>query len=97
MREPWECSPENVDIPGVQELPYLEDNTVSTRHGQGEADLGGVFDHSACKEDGPGTWEALASLKKRPVPRRPGNHSPTRSTFAACTSNRPSSQELRKE
>ena len=57
---------------------------------------GGVFDHGAREEDGPGTWEALASLEKEPVPRRPGDHSPTRPTFAARTSNRPNQRVPRR-
>ena len=73
---------------GVQESSTSEDNIAESAKGRrGGPD--GVLDHGACEEDGPGTWEALASLEKEPAPRRPGDHSPTRPTFAARTSNRP--------
>jgi len=43
---------------------------------------GGVFDHSTYEEDGPVTWEALASPRQIPVLRRAGELSPTHGTHA---------------
>src|SRR4029450_10613764 len=42
---------------------------------------GGVFDHGTHEEDGPGTWEALASPRPIPVSRRAGELSPTHDAF----------------
>jgi hypothetical protein len=39
-----------------------------------------VFDHGTYEEDGPGTWEALASPRPIPVWRRAGDPSPTHDT-----------------
>jgi hypothetical protein len=41
---------------------------------------GGVFDHGTHEEDGPVTWEALASPRRIPVRRRAGDPSPTHGT-----------------
>jgi hypothetical protein len=43
---------------------------------------GGVFDQSTHAEDGPVTWEALASPRPIPVSRRAGDPSPTHGTYA---------------
>ena len=43
---------------------------------------GGVFDPGTEEEDGPGTWEALASPQPIPVWRRAGEPSPTHGTSA---------------
>ena len=43
---------------------------------------GGVFDQSTHEEDGPVTWEALASPRQTPVERRAGDPSPTHGTYA---------------
>src|SRR5712691_8054116 len=45
---------------------------------------GGVFDHGTHEEDGPGTWEALASPRLIPVERRAGDPSPTHDTLASA-------------
>src|SRR6266478_7348611 len=45
---------------------------------------GGVFDHSTHEEDGPVTWEALASPRLIPVLRRAGDPSPTHDTLASA-------------
>lgn len=42
---------------------------------------GGVFDLSTHEEDGPVTWEALASPRHIPVLRRAGESSPTHGTL----------------
>jgi hypothetical protein len=44
---------------------------------------GGVFDHSTYAEDGPVTWEALASPRPIPVLRRAGDPSPTHDTLTS--------------
>src|SRR5919204_2464719 len=45
---------------------------------------GGVFDHGTHEEDGPGTWEALASPRPIPALRRAGELSPTHDAFAGA-------------
>ena len=45
---------------------------------------GGVFDHGTYEEDGPVTWEALASPRHTPVMRRAGDPSPTHDTLASA-------------
>jgi len=45
---------------------------------------GGVFDYGTHEEDGPGTWEALASPRHIPVWRRAGESSPTHDTLAGA-------------
>ena len=45
---------------------------------------GGVFDHGTYEEDGPGTWEALASPRPIPALRRAGESSPTHDAFAGA-------------
>ena len=47
---------------------------------------GGVFDHGTYEEDGPVTWEALASPRHIPVLRRAGDPSPTHGTLRAHVS-----------
>jgi len=47
---------------------------------------GGVFDHGTDEEDGPDTWEALASPRHIPVWRRAGDPSPTHGTLRAHVS-----------
>jgi hypothetical protein len=48
-------------------LEYIEGNKVPLREvGEEGAVSGGVFDHSTYEEDGPVTWEALASPRKKP-------------------------------
>jgi hypothetical protein len=45
---------------------------------------GGVFGHGTDEEDGPGTWEALASPRPIPALRRAGVSSPTHDAFAGA-------------
>ena len=47
---------------------------------------GGVVDQSTHEEDGPVTWEALASPRHIPVERRAGDPSPTHDTLRAHVS-----------
>jgi hypothetical protein len=53
--------------------------TTTSPFSMGEEGIvsGGVFDHGTQEEDGPGTWEALASPREQPVMRRAGDPSPT--------------------
>ncbi len=43
---------------------------------------GGVFDHGTHDEDGPVTWEALASPRHTPVLRRAGDPSPPHDAYS---------------
>jgi hypothetical protein len=45
-----------------------------------------VFDHGTYEEDGPVTWEALASPRHTPAWRRAGDPSPTHDTLRAHVS-----------
>ena len=45
---------------------------------------GGVLDYSTYEEDGPVTWEILASPRNIPVLRRAGESSPTHDTFSGA-------------
>src|SRR5262245_2448173 len=54
---------------------------------------GGVFDHGTDEEDGPVTWEALASPRHTPVWRRAGDPSPTHDTLRAHVSSAPRGTE----
>ena len=45
---------------------------------------GGGFDFGKPEEDGPVTWEALASPRHIPVLRRAGESSPTHETFVGA-------------
>ncbi len=64
-------------------LDYIEGNNGPWRRlGEEGVVSGGVFDHSTHEEDGPITWEALASPRRIPVVRRAGDPSPTHDTFA---------------
>ena len=65
-------------------LNYLKAITPSARSGRGEGVSGGVFDHGTHEEDGPGTWEALASPRHIPASRRAGELSPTHDAFAGA-------------
>ena len=56
------CGLEIYVIPDAQGSVFPEgDDDLSVDHGRGGAVSGGVFDHGTHEEDGPGTWEALAS------------------------------------
>ncbi len=56
---------------------------------------GGVFDQSTHEEDGPETWEALASPRHIPVWRRAGDPSPTHGTLQAHVSSAHAAQNKR--
>ena len=61
----------------------------------GEAGMvsGGVFDSGTPEEDGPVTWEALASPRHIPVLRRAGEWSPTHGALAGARVVGPSGTE----
>jgi hypothetical protein len=65
-------------------LDFIEGNNGPLRRlGEKGVVSGGVFfDHSTHEEDGPVTWEALASPRHTPVLRRAGDPSPTHGTSA---------------
>ena len=67
-------------------LFYLKATTIPGESFMGEEGMvsGGVFDHGTHEEDGPVTWEALASPRHIPVLRRAGDPSPTHDTFASA-------------
>jgi hypothetical protein len=64
-------------------LDFIEGNNSPLRKvGKEGVVSGGVFDPSTHEEDGPVTWEALASSRRIPVWRRAGDPSPTHDTYA---------------
>ena len=66
-------------------LNYLKAITASPFEvGEERPVSGGVFDHGTHEEDGPVTWEALASPRLIPVLRRAGDPSPTHDTLASA-------------
>jgi hypothetical protein len=79
------CGLEIYVIPDAQgaELPEGDDD-LSVSMGEEGIVSGGVFDHGTYEEDGPGTWEALASPRQQPVMRRAGDPSPTHGAFAGA-------------
>ena len=65
-------------------LDFIEGNNDSLRElGEEGVVSGGVFDQGTHEEDGPVTWEALASPRHIPVSRRAGDPSPTHDTVRA--------------
>ena len=68
-------------------LISIEGNNAPLRQmGEEGRVSGGVFDQSTHEEDGPVTWEALASPRHIPVSRRAGDPSPTHGTLRAHVS-----------
>jgi hypothetical protein len=70
-------------------LDFIEGNNSPLREvfwGKEGVVSGGVFDHSTYEEDGPVTWEALASPRPIPVLRSAGDPSPTHGTLRAPVS-----------
>lgn len=77
-------------IPGAESVGRLEGDDGADRSGRGRlcTRRGGRPQH-ARHGDGPVTWEALISPRKRPVAGRPGDHSPTSGASAGCRHRRP--------
>jgi hypothetical protein len=66
---PWDCGPETYASRMPRELDFIEGNNnpcVKFSWARRGLVSGGVFDHSTHEEDGPGTWEALASPRRNP-------------------------------
>jgi hypothetical protein len=58
------CGLEIHVIPDAQGSVLPEgDDDLSASMGEERIVSGGVYDHGTQEEDGPGTWEALASLR----------------------------------
>ena len=81
---PWDCGPETYASRRPRGLYSLKATAIPCEEGLGEEGVvsGGVFDHSTHEEDGPVTWEALASPRRIPVRRRAGDPSPTHDMYA---------------
>ena len=79
------AAPKPIAFPDAQGAELLEGNNgLSVRVGEEGHVSGGVFDHGTHEEDGPGTWEALASPRHIPASRRAGEPSPTHDAFAGA-------------
>ena len=60
------CGLESYVIPDAQGSVLPEgDDDLSVSMGEEGIVSGGVFDHGTHEEDGPGTWEALASPREK--------------------------------
>jgi len=79
------AAPKPITFPDAQGAELLEGyNDLSVRWARRGYVSGGVFDHGTYEEDGPGTWEALASPRPIPVSRSTGDPSPTHDTCAGA-------------
>ena len=79
------AAPKPITFPDAQGAELLEGyNDLSVRWARRGYVSGGVFDHGTHEEDGPGTWEALASPRHIPALRRAGESSPTHDAFAGA-------------
>jgi len=79
------CGLEIYVIPDAQGSVLPEgDDDLSVVMGEEGIVSGGVFDHGTQEEDGPGTWEALASPRQQSVMRRADDPSPTHGAFAGA-------------
>ena len=94
VRAMGHAAPKPITFPDAQgaELPEGH-NSLSVQVGEERPVSGGVFDHGTYEEDGPGTWEALASPRLIPVLRRAGDPSPTHDTLGERTCRRPQGTE----
>ena len=62
------CGPKPITFPDAQGLFYLKATTIPCKHFWARRVVsGGVFDHGTYEEDGPVTWEALASPRHIPA------------------------------
>ena len=89
--------PRNLCFPDAEGPVFPEGNNHPRRECVGEEGRvsGGVFDHGTYEEDGPVTWEALASPRPIPASRRAGDPSPTHDTVRAHVSAAPWAQNKR--
>jgi len=94
---PWECGPETYAFPDAEGPVFPEGNNHPRREFLGEEGMvsGGVFDHGTHEEDGPVTWEALASPRHTPVMRGAGDPSPTHGTLRTHVSSAQEAQNKR--
>jgi hypothetical protein len=78
------AAPKPIVLPDAEgpELPEGNNNPLHRWLGEEGGVSGGVLDHGTYEEDGPVTWEALASPRQSPVLRRAGDSSPTHGTYA---------------
>ena len=87
VRAMGHAAPKPITFPDAQGAELLEgSNDLSVRWARRGYVSGGVFDHGTHEEDGPVTWEALASPRHIPVLRRAGDPSPTHGTLRAHVS-----------
>ena len=82
MRAMGQAAPKPLIFPEAEGPVLPEGNNNPLRALLGEEGMvsGGVCDHGTYEEDGPVTWEALASPRSIPVWRRAGDPSPTHDT-----------------
>src|SRR5262249_15071304 len=81
------AAPHPLLFPEAQGPVFPEGNNHPLRElGEEGMVCGGVCDHGTDEEDGPVTWEALASPRPIPVLRRAGDPSPTHGTLRAHAS-----------
>jgi hypothetical protein len=90
------AAPKPILFPDAQG-PVLPEGNNNPLRELGEEGIvsGGVFDHGTYEEDGPVTWEALASPRPIPVLRRAGDPSPTHGTLRAHVSSAIKAQKKR--
>jgi len=93
------AAPKPIVFPEAEGPVLPEGNNNPLRELLGEEGMvsGGVFDHGTYEEDGPVTWEALASPRPIPVLRRAGDPSPTHGTLRAHVSSATKAQKKRSQ
>src|SRR5262250_1461710 len=92
------AAPKPIVFPEAEGPVLPEGNNIPLhrcRLGEEGGVSGGVFDHGTYEEDGPVTWEALASPRYTPVWRRAGDPSPTHDTWRAHVSSASKAQNKR--
>jgi hypothetical protein len=63
----WDCGPETSSLPGCREC-WITSKAIMAPASLGKKGFisGGVYDQGPHAEDGPATWEALASPRRNP-------------------------------
>src|SRR5215472_15989734 len=87
VRAMGHAAPKPIIFPEAEGPVLPEGNNTplhTCRLGEEGGVSGGVFDHGTDEEDGPGTWEALASPRLIPIWRRAGDPSPTHDTLVSA-------------